>query len=747
MKLLDNILVLECSSNFTASNVGVRLSQLGANVVRVINTEQGDALSRESLYGQFHAEKSILSYSKSIGKSELLIDPKSESEIALFRENLAKADVVIFDYNSNVFAGLGVNRDTLREEFPHLIVAEFSDYGSHTLYKDRVGDDLLIQAFSGITWLTGNRDDTPTTMGFKVASQFCSSYLIQGIMAALYRREVSAGVGSKVSTSLLEAAVLVQFEVVTTAASRGMIMPQRTKRGNAHASLPAPYGVYRSKDGFFAMSLVAMTLLADILDIELPAKWLERESWLLDRDDIMEFLEPYFLQKTNKEWMDIFTPHDIWCSDINDLCAALDLEAYKILDLEAEHDLPMGKKISTIKPPYQIITSPCHEAPRPKREVEHPHHPYDGLLVLDISQYLSGPTSTLLLADFGATVVKIERPNVGDMGRNMILSNVIMDDASSSFLSISRNKRSAALNLKDEADWERVKKLMGQADVIVHNFRPSVMTRLKLDYESIREINPSVIYTEISGYGDTGCWVGKPGQDYIVQALSGLCLLSGQYDQEPVPNGLSVVDTITGCYTDEAIAAAIYNREKRNEGALIKVTMLGSVMDLQTDFITAHRWDSNEGLLRTSVANAHSGEDAPYGIYKTKNGALALSAAPLESIIEMPVIDPNLSWRERQNVIKASVAQAMQCDTTENWIERLSNLPNAKYGEILNWQQLFGSQQGVSLKMLQTVKRGTGFNYTTTRCPVRFDDHLMIYDLGAPLLGEHTQYVIKKYNL
>ncbi len=737
MKLLDNILVLECSYCLTCSNIGLRLAQLGAKVIRVVDSVVGDALEHTSIYGQFYDDRSLLYYSKTVGKSELLIDPQSEADLALFNSYLERADVVVYDYNENVFEGFGVDVKNLRRRYPRLVEAEFSAYGSHTLYGNKVADDLIIQAFSGITWLTGDRDDAPTPMGFKVTSQFCSTYLTQAIMAALYSREINGGaLGGKVSTSLLEAVMLVQLEVITTSANSGMVMPIRAKRGNAHAGLPAPYGVYQSKDGFFAMSFVSITLLTDIMGLEIPDSWRVRESWLWYRDEIMEFLRPHFLEKSNCEWLDLFTPHDVWCSDINDLSKALELEAYKLLELERVEPLPHGGCFTTIGLPYQIDTNSSVDRVVESRSEQNSVKPYDALLALDISQYLSGPTSTLQLADFGATVVKIERPQGGDMGRNVIISNLLLDDTSSSFLAVGRNKRSAAFDLKNEDDIVKVKELMSRADVIVQNFRPSVMQRLGLDYDTIRRVNPSVIYAEISGYGDKGCWARKPGQDYIVQALSGLCMLSGKRGDEPVPIGLSVVDLIAGCHLDEAVAAALYNRARSGEGAHIKVTMLGSAMDLQSDFVTAHRWGGGDSGY---VANDHLCS----GIFRCADGYIAISSCPIEAVVAPFEVDDKISAHERGEKIRECVAK----ESCDYWIERLEQLPKAQCCRVQSWQELFASPQGASLEMLQSVTRSSGFKYVTTRCPVRFDDQIVRYDLGAPYVGEYTEYVTKKYKL
>src|SRR5947208_12872249 len=153
--------------------------------------------------------------------------------------------------------------------------------------------------------------------------------------------------------------------------------------------------------------------------------------------------------------------------------------------------------------------------------------PLEGLLVLDFSIFLAGPLAALRLGDLGARVIKIERPDVGDLCRQLYISNLELDGDSTLFHSINRNKESFAANLKEARELNRVRKLIATADVLIQNFRPGVMNKLGLDYESLRKINPRLVYASITGYGSEGPWADKPGQDLLAQSLSGLTWLSG----------------------------------------------------------------------------------------------------------------------------------------------------------------------------------------------------------------------------
>ena len=171
--------------------------------------------------------------------------------------------------------------------------------------------------------------------------------------------------------------------------------------------------------------------------------------------------------------------------------------------------------------------------------------PLKDIVVLEFCQYLSGPCAGLRLADLGARVIKIEHPQKGEAGRKLAIKNMWVDDSSLLFHSINRNKESFAVDMNNEEDMVWLKKLIAKAQVITHNFRPGVMEKKGLGYETIKQINPSIVYTQISGYGEKGPWNHKPGQDLLVQSLSGLTYTTGSYDDAPTPVGLGIGDYLS----------------------------------------------------------------------------------------------------------------------------------------------------------------------------------------------------------
>ncbi|MEI9955900.1 MAG: CaiB/BaiF CoA-transferase family protein [Ferruginibacter sp.] len=197
----------------------------------------------------------------------------------------------------------------------------------------------------------------------------------------------------------------------------------------------------------------------------------------------------------------------------------------------------------------------------------------DDIIVIDFSQFLSGPSAALRLADMGAQVIKIEKPGTGDICRQLYVSDVMIEGESTIFHAINRNKQSYAADLKDADDLEKIKQLLARADVMMHNFRPGVMERIGLDYETVKQINPSIIYAEISGYGNEGPWKDLPGQDLLLQAASGLAWLSNNNNESPTPMGVAVVDIMAGTHIAQGILATLYKRAISGEGAMVQVNM------------------------------------------------------------------------------------------------------------------------------------------------------------------------------
>jgi len=378
--------------------------------------------------------------------------------------------------------------------------------------------------------------------------------------------------------------------------------------------------------------------------------------------------------------------------------------------------------------------------------------PLDGLLVLDFSQFLAGPSSALRLADLGARVIKIERPVGGDLCRSLYISDLEVNGDSTLFHSINRNKESFAADLKNLRHLARVRQLIARADVLIQNFRPGVMERLGLAYSAASAINPRIIYAEVTGYGDQGPWRDKPGQDLLAQAVSGLVWLSGDANQGPVPMGLSVVDMFAGAHLTQGILACLVRRGVTGKGGLVQVSLLESALDLQFEVLTTHLNDGGELPQRGTVNNANAYLAAPYGLYATADGYLAVAMTPIPRLAELlklpalaPYEDPK-SWFSERDEIKKILAAHLLTRSTSHWLTLLEEA-DVWCAKVLSWPELLAHDAFRVLRMVQSVQCSSGETLRTTRCPIRIDGEVLDSPVPAPRTGEHTAGILAEWKI
>jgi CoA:oxalate CoA-transferase len=377
--------------------------------------------------------------------------------------------------------------------------------------------------------------------------------------------------------------------------------------------------------------------------------------------------------------------------------------------------------------------------------------PLEGLVVLDFSQFLAGPTAATRLADLGARVIKIERPKNGDLCRQLYNSNLKLDGDSTLFHSINRNKQSITLNLKDPDDLDKAKLLIKQADVLIQNFRPGVMARIGLDYEAVKELNPRLVYGIVTGYGVEGPWKDKPGQDLLVQSLSGLPWLNGNGDQPPMPFGLSIVDMFTGAHLVQGILACLVRRGITGEGGLVEVSLLESALDLQFEVLTTFLNDNGNLPQRSEVNNGNAYLSAPYGIYATADGFVAIAMVSIPYLGELIDCDALTRYSDddgfdKRDEIKRTLAEHLTTQTTAYWLDILEP-KDVWCADVMSWDRLVEHDGFKAIKMVQEVKRGEAISLPTLRCPIRVDGEILTAEKGAPRLGEDTSQIIQEFVL
>ena len=376
--------------------------------------------------------------------------------------------------------------------------------------------------------------------------------------------------------------------------------------------------------------------------------------------------------------------------------------------------------------------------------------PLEDYLIIDFSQFLSGPSASLRLADLGARVIKIEKPGTGDICRTLYTSDLIMNGESSVFHTINRNKESFAIDFKQPEELVKLKKLLAKADVVMHNFRPGVMERIGLSYDQVKKINPNVVYASISGYGSKGPYKDLPGQDLLLQSLTALTWLTGNEGDGPVPMGLSIVDMLAGAHLAQGILAALYRKVTQNIGAQVEVSMLESAFDFQFETITTFFNDGGELPVRTKTNNANAYLGAPYGIYETKNGYMSLAMGSIPVLAELLSCEELKQFPENKftlrDEIKAILAAHLKTEDSEYWLNILEPA-DIWCANVLNYEELFAQEGYQVLQFVQQVEMQDGYAYKTTRCPIRIDGELFTSTKGSPKLGQDNESILKEFNL
>ena len=378
--------------------------------------------------------------------------------------------------------------------------------------------------------------------------------------------------------------------------------------------------------------------------------------------------------------------------------------------------------------------------------------PLEGLTVLEFSQFLSGPYAGLRLADLGARVIKIERPEVGDLCRNLYISDTDLEGDSTLFHAINRNKESFAANLKDAKDIELVKKLIEKADIITQNFRPGVIERIGLDYKNVKKINPKIVYGTISGYGSDGPWSSLPGQDLLAQSRTGLVWLNGNGGEAPTPMGLAVADMLAGHTLVEGILAAVIKRFRTDNGSHVETSLVEALLDFQFEVLTTYFNDGNRKPQRSSYNNAHAYLSAPYGIYKTSNGYIAIAMTPLPQLGEL--LDLNSikdlhdqkEWFIKRDEIKKDIGDWIEKQTTEHWLSILEPA-DIWCAKVLDWETMVKHEGFKILDMVQRIKRDDGLDIETLRCPIKIDGEIFKSSKAAPKIGNDNNSIMEEFGI
>ncbi|MEY4052084.1 MAG: CoA transferase [Chitinophagia bacterium] len=372
-----------------------------------------------------------------------------------------------------------------------------------------------------------------------------------------------------------------------------------------------------------------------------------------------------------------------------------------------------------------------------------------GLKVIDFSQLLQGPYATQMLGDLGADVIKIERYGSGDIYRGMTFFNKwIAEDESPCFMAWNRNKRSIAIDMKKEKGKKIILQLIEQADIVVENFRPGVMERLGYGYTALKKINPKIIYCSASGWGSDGPYLTRPGQDLLVQSVSGAIMTSGKKSDGPVALGTALCDQVNAFNCVYAILAALYFREKTGIGQEIQTNLLSSAIAFQMqDYFTIQ----NLGVQfeRPESGIGHPGNPAPFGTYKTKDGYLAIAMNPFDTLVEALGEPSLLVYNDKQvlfdkrDEIYYRIQAVTITKTTEEWLTIMLGY-DLWVAQVNNQSAVASDPQVIHNNTFVNIHHPKAGNLKVTNIPFTMSETPGAITRPSPMIGEHGPEILKE---
>ncbi|HEU0146794.1 MAG TPA: CoA transferase [Bradyrhizobium sp.] len=373
----------------------------------------------------------------------------------------------------------------------------------------------------------------------------------------------------------------------------------------------------------------------------------------------------------------------------------------------------------------------------------------EGLLVIDFTRVVAGPACTQTLGDFGAEIIKIENPDGGDDTRAYEHAEIAGESAA--FISLNRNKRGIALDLAVPEAREVARDLIARADVVVENFSAAVMGKFGLDYESVSELNPRLIYCSISAYGRKGPFAWRPGFDPITQAESGFMSLNGFPDGPPVRTGPPIVDMATGMSACNAILLALLARERLGRGQHVEVALFDMAMAMTGFYGMAYLMN---GLNPGRFGNSPNGSPS-VGLYEASDGPLYIACANdrlyrrlVTEVLERPdlVTDPQFATRKERTAnkdkLRAIIAAVFATDRLESWMAKLKKA-NIPAGYLRNIEQGFNAPEARDRGRLSRIPHPTAGWVPNIETPINMGLTPAVEPIAAPLLGQHTNEILR----
>ena len=798
---LDGLRVVDFSRMLSGPLSTMILGDLGAYVIRVEDLEGTDTTRHNHPFinGESHY---FLSLNRN--KESIAINLKTDAGRRIALDLVRQADVVVENFRHGVAQRLGLDYASLSAINPRLVYCSITGFGQTGPWRDKTAYDLVIQAVTGALSITGEAGRPPAKMGLPLADEMSSLFAGIGMLAGIRRRE-RTGLGCYLDISMFDGGISMLSYLASIFFATG---ESPRALGSAHEGM-YPYNAFETADGHIVVAAITNAFWRNFCavigrpDLAENPKYRLFKDRVACRDELAAVIDPLVKQRSTAHWCAALDKGDVPNGQVASIQEAIEMAHSQLRGMVTEFDHPVCGRLKTLGTPFHIgyADGSVHEAPcapppvvgqhtaaileallgyeadrirqladarvvrtsevpggtaagprAPAHESPPPAHadadalPLKGLRVLDLTRMLAGPYGTLILADLGADVIKVEAPRVGDLTRHNIPR---MGDHSTYFLAVNRGKRSVTLDLKSEEGRAALLRLARNSDVVVENFRPGVMGRLGLDYPALCKVKPDIVLCSVSGFGQTGPLRDKTSFDLVNQAMAGTMSVTGEEGRPPVRAGLPVADLAGGIFAVFGILAALYNRSRNGTGMHIDLGMHDILVSLlgyvgQLYFTT--------GEVPRPVGSGHH-HIAPYRAFLAKDGYFVIAAftqvfwVKFAKAMAIPGLadDPrfaDITARKHNKVALYEIIDPVfLARTVDEWLEilRAADVPAARVNTV-----------GEALNCEHAKAREIVFDYEhpalgTVRAvgtPFRCNGRPWRSSLPPPPLGEHNAEVL-----
>jgi crotonobetainyl-CoA:carnitine CoA-transferase CaiB-like acyl-CoA transferase len=747
---LDGVLIVDATEGVGGPYAAMLLADQGAEVIKV-EPPGGDRLRGAPAFHVLNR-----------GKRSVVLAPDAEDDRIALRRLLSTADVFLHDWSPGRDQALGLDRESLRGLNPRLVTGYLPAYGSRGPYANLPPNEGLIQAVSGVCHAQWRYDERPVFLNIPISGYAQGIIGAAAVAATLYARS-RGGRGDWFELS----GVAALFAMETAAYLRGPDILRMAGRADPRSPFPT-YRLVRGADdwlfagaltpAFWASMAVALGLEDCLVDPRFDGAPLAVAD-LEARKELAARVDAAFVRRPRDEWLRILEEADVPRAPVlareefaEDPQVAHNHMLIEVVDPEVGPTRQMGIPVVLHDTPGRVRGpaprlneyAEAMRAPRPQPRADAPsvleprQAPLDGVVVLDLSGFIAGANCPMLLADMGATVIKVEGPE-GDGWRTSGLA----------FLGANRGKRGLCLDLKRPEGRELFLRLVERADVVVDNYRAGVLERLGLEWDSLRRRNPRLIHCSVTGYGPTGPYAPLPGFDPLMQARSGLMRAQGEPGGEPVYLQIPVCDFSTALMAAFGVVTALAARERTGRGNRVETCLLNNAFSVQAGEFISYAGRPADPPGGRDLAGRH----AFYRIYGTSDGWLFLAcsqpdhATAFAEVTGGPlVVDGDAMRQPLDGRVAAAIAGRLERGATTHWIETLTDagVPCAPCTRV---EDLFEDAHTTANDLWWDIVHPQWGQIRQTGAAVHWHEMKMRLAQRAPLLGEHSTEVLREFGV